>query len=244
VGPPALPFLANAARGPNTPLRQRALDVTDRINAAKTRAPRLLRVKLNEAPIEDAVRALAIQSGYRLEYAPAAPPQGQPRKTISLDLDGVPFWECLDRLCQAGGLVFSSPDGRTLRLTEGRPIPPGLIAYTGPCRLQIKNTGRRLSLAQPDVPRLEELVIEWEVLAEPSPYPFRIENVQAVEGSFPPFVFRVQHPGGIMRPFAPERPFQGAYGWFPLEPPSPVYRTLPSLRGLLPVEAGVGGRNC
>jgi eukaryotic-like serine/threonine-protein kinase len=132
VGPPALKALEEAANHPEPAVRNRVRHVKDRIAAAEAVAPRRVSLKFKDAPVADAVKALAEKTGVRLSYPP---PAGLP-KTVTLELDGVPFLEALDRLCQAAGLVrsFNGSDG--WRLSDGKAVPAQMLAYGGPIRFQ------------------------------------------------------------------------------------------------------------
>src|SRR5262249_5621075 len=121
VGVPALAALDKLTSEKNAALRERARALRDGIALRAAVAPRLVRLKLRQATVADAVKGLATQAGVRLDYVPAVLVEG-PDPTITLDLDGVPFWEALGRLCEAGGLTWSV-QGPGLRLTEGK-LPP------------------------------------------------------------------------------------------------------------------------
>ncbi len=143
VGPPALGALSKAAAHPKAEVRRRAGDVRDQIEVARAVAPRLVGLKLTDAPLADAVEALARQSAIPLRYAPGLA-GGVPRR-VTLHLNNVPFWEALDRLCRAGGLAYEF-EGGALRLREGALPPGGAVAYAGPFRLEMASLNRHRSL--------------------------------------------------------------------------------------------------
>ena len=68
------------------------------------------------------MEALSRQAGVRLVYTAGATDSS---KSVSLDLDDVPFWEALDRVCRECGLTISTADATTLRLQRGRAAAPG-----------------------------------------------------------------------------------------------------------------------
>jgi WD40 repeat protein/tRNA A-37 threonylcarbamoyl transferase component Bud32 len=135
AGPPALKLLDEAAGHADAAVRERVSQVRDRIAVAEALSPRRFSLKLKDVPVADAIKALADKAGVRLNYIRPLS-VADPPKPVSLDLDGVPFLEALDRLCRAAGLSqFSSrPDVWTLR--PGTPVPRELLAYAGPLRLQ------------------------------------------------------------------------------------------------------------
>jgi serine/threonine protein kinase/WD40 repeat protein len=168
AGPPALPALARSKES-------EARRITDRIVLGEVLEPTRVGLKLKEARIEDAVAALSQQGGIPLVYR--SPPRrllGSPLKKVTVDLEGVPFWEALDRLCEAAGLTFTlsySVNGPVLQLTEGTPLPRGRIAYLGPLRLQMDQLTyqRALSLRGHGGVPSEKLIFTVTQLGEPTP---------------------------------------------------------------------------
>jgi WD40 repeat protein len=144
AGPPALKVLDKAAGHPDAAVRQRVQQVRDRIAVAEAVAPRRFSLAFQNTPLAEAITALADKAGVRLNYNPSPSAVGSIRqrlapKTVTLTLDGVPFLEALDRLCQAADLVpFSSGPG-SWTLQDGRPVPRELLAYAGPIRFQAGN---------------------------------------------------------------------------------------------------------
>src|SRR5207253_5695623 len=106
------------------------------------------------------------------------------QKKISLELNGAPFWEALDMLCQEGGLVIAGSGQTTLQLQlaeGGKPYQPP-TGYTGPFRMRITgmNYYRNVNLAgaaagQPfpgiaagaGPNRTESLTVTMDLLTEP-----------------------------------------------------------------------------
>jgi serine/threonine protein kinase/WD40 repeat protein len=153
VGPPAVPALLRAQRGAQGERRKRLDDVLAAIALREALAEPRLRLKLTDAPVAEAVRALSRASGVPLAYDTAARADGV-SPTVSLDLDGVTFWEALDRLCRAGRVSWNfAPDGESLRLLPGTAPPPNSLAYSGPFRVQVISVAhsRSLGLAPPAV---------------------------------------------------------------------------------------------
>jgi WD40 repeat protein len=144
VGPAASKVLDEAAKHPDAAVRERVQQVRDRIAVAEALTPRRFNLKVEDAPVAEAVQALAEKARVRLN-----PPPGRPTKTVTLNLDGVPFLEALDRLCQAADLVPTRAGTDQWNLTAGKPTPRELLAYRGPIRLQAANMefDRRVDLA-------------------------------------------------------------------------------------------------
>jgi WD40 repeat protein len=150
VGTPAIAELTRVAAGGDANVSQQAREVLDRIAVAEALTPTRVGLKLNGATIEEAVKALARQAGMPLTYQPRQRSVPPPRKKITLELNGVPFWEALDQLCEAAELVYSmryTASGPALRLLDGMPPPRGRITYAGPFRLQATGVSSSQSLA-------------------------------------------------------------------------------------------------
>jgi WD40 repeat protein len=138
VGPAALEALRMAASGPDDASVRRAAEVIDQIEVAEALAPTRVHLKLQNATVADAAAALSKQGGARVEST-ASPQPGDPPKEITLDLDNVPFWEAIDRLCAAGGLTYLiqvvPPYGAHVQLSDGPRPGKQTIADAGPFRL-------------------------------------------------------------------------------------------------------------
>ncbi len=181
AGPPALAALARS----NEP---EAARIADRIAIAEALAPSRVGLKLKEARIEDAVEALNKQGHIPLVYqSPRRRLFGSAPRKVTLELDGVPFWEAVDRLCEAAGLapmLSYTANGQVLQLNEGTPLPRGRVAYLGPLRLQIDQLTyqRALSLqGQGGLPS-ETLIFNVTQLGEPIPAIRHTHWPQAIEG--------------------------------------------------------------
>jgi WD40 repeat protein len=145
VGAPALKALATATRHPDAAVRARVQQVRDRIAVAQAVTPRRFSLAWKDVPVADAVAALAKQAGVRLSYRPRPAAIGL-LKTVTLKLEGVPFLEALDRLCQTAGLVAFRTGPDAWNLHDGLPTATELLAYAGPLRLQPANMHLQLDL--------------------------------------------------------------------------------------------------
>jgi WD40 repeat protein len=136
VGPPALKVLDTAAEHPERAVRERVKQVRDRIEVAEALKPRRLNLRLKDAPVAEAVQALAKQARMPLTYVSKAPADGSPAKTVTLDLEGVTFLEALDRLCERAELHSTQlVNPVRWQLIDGTPAPSATVAYAGPLRL-------------------------------------------------------------------------------------------------------------
>ena len=138
VGPPTVAALKPAASGPDDGLARRAAEVIDQIAVAEALTPPRVRRKLQaDASVAEVVAALSNQSGVRVDYTPSRP--ADPPKKLTLDLDNIPFWEAIDRLCAAGDLTFAiqfGQNGARVQLSDGPRLRREMIADAGPFRLQ------------------------------------------------------------------------------------------------------------
>src|SRR5205807_2414804 len=94
------------------------------------------------------------QSRLKLELVPQQGParrQMEQRK-LTLDMNGVPFWEALDRVCDAAGLAVLSltPTQAQVQLAEGSTFRAP-TAYSGPFRMRVTgmNYYRNLTMVEP-----------------------------------------------------------------------------------------------
>jgi hypothetical protein len=193
VGPPALEGLKKASHTADLEVRRRAESLITRIEQATALAPTVIELALRDTPVPEAVAAIARQSRLKLELIPQQGPAREQleKKKIDLELEGVPLWEALDRLCEVAGLDYAllTPTTIQLQLMEGGPPRRVPTAVCGPFRLRIRalNYFRSLGLGsetpnavapgQPGVMapalgstrllRQESLTATLDVLAEP-----------------------------------------------------------------------------
>jgi hypothetical protein len=173
VGHPALKGLQAAANSGDVEVRQRARLLIDRIETYEALAPSVFNLKFDDVPLPKAVEAMAKQSKIKLELIPQQGPGRLKLEQvkIKMELKDTPFWESLDKLCQAGGLAYfqNNPTVIQLQATEGQPAPPVPSAYTGPFRMRITalNYYRGLNLLQQQPARSESLTATMDIVTEP-----------------------------------------------------------------------------
>ncbi len=165
AGPAAVPALETVAEQPQRRYQARA--VRDRIAAAEVLAPTRVRLKLQNALPAEAIRSLSEQSHLPLEYLP--PTDGSWPKRINLDLEDVPVWEALDRICEAADLGHSCTDRITVRVSRQAPRPPVVRGYAGPFRLNLAGGTYYRSL-NPNLPQqvYESVLLRLGMIAEPN----------------------------------------------------------------------------
>jgi WD40 repeat protein len=149
VGPAALPALQAALAGTARDRQARLQEVIEQIEVAEALQPVRVRLNFHDVPVAEAVQALDRAFGMSLVYAPKVPAEPGPARLVSLELDGVPFWEALDRFCQAAGLVVDSHPRNSLALTDGKPVPGQPVIRAGPLRLEALQVTRTNYLGRP-----------------------------------------------------------------------------------------------
>jgi hypothetical protein len=116
MGLEALPALRKAQNHKDPEVRRRVgqLLAVQEYNAVLK--PKRFTLHLRDKTAKEAVAGLAKQSGYKLEIqnfnAAPIPNGAEPEKQrVRLDLDNVTFWEAIDKLCPAAGLVYNDQTG-------------------------------------------------------------------------------------------------------------------------------------
>jgi hypothetical protein len=117
-GTTALGVLNKSRSHPDAEVRQRVEELIGQLERRAALAARRVSLHLIKKPITDALAEVAKQSGYSI------PMDGNfgaalKKTTGTFEFDNVPFWEALDRVCDAGGLVLDHMEGdTTLRLVK------------------------------------------------------------------------------------------------------------------------------
>ncbi len=151
----------------------------DRVEAADALKPKRIHLNLKEARLAAALRALTEQSGVSLVYSPQV--SAPVPKPLTLELDGVPFWEALDRLCSVAGLVWFYGGQRGLTLTDGKAAASEqTICYAGSFRFLARAWGVTHNLS-PSLQPAESLTLSLEAVGEPSPDLLGIGSARLVE---------------------------------------------------------------
>ncbi len=182
VGVPAMKVLEEAAGHTDAAVRQRVQQVRDRIAVAEALTPHRVGLTLKDVPVADAVKALAQQAGVGLLYF--RKDADGPPKTVTLELDGVPYLEALDRLCQIAGLSATPNGAEGWILRDGTSVSGELLAYAGPLRIQAANVEftRRLELQEKNQSS-EKLGVSLTVKSEARAAVLAVGRVRVLEAS-------------------------------------------------------------
>lgn len=170
LGDKALPVLVAALRDVDDPEAARRLEViVEKLENARLVNPRRITASFKNSPGKAAFDELAKLSGYRLQTAGV----GDTAK-VTLDLTDAPFWEALDKLCDAAGVSANLQDeDGTLAVYGGDAVNP-YVAYSGPFKIVATNinSNKGLQLSglsrQNPVPRQpENLYLNLQIMSEP-----------------------------------------------------------------------------
>ncbi len=130
-GTAAVPALRQALGHFDPEVRRRARDLIPAIETAALLAPRRVTLKMSGKPLRAVFDAFTKQTGYKIEFWTA-----NPNQVYSFDFAGLTFWEALDRVCGAAGLVVQPNYGDDRVLLQQQPqeehIP--FIRYAGAFR--------------------------------------------------------------------------------------------------------------
>lgn len=192
-GPAVLPALRVASQHRDPEIRRRIEDLLKVLEASNILAPRRFSLQLKQQSVQDAVQALAKQSGYKIQLWPNAPPNNgaaAPQTVMDLNLVDATFWDALDRVSDAGGLNLQQHafGDETLRLNLDNSYAP-FRCNRGVFRVVAQgfNYGRninfeRLARQQPNQPLPatqghEYLSLQMSVAVEPRMALLRVGSV-------------------------------------------------------------------
>ncbi len=113
LGSSALPALQKGRATADPEVRRRLDEMIPVLEKEVALRPKLVTLHMTNKPVRDAVNELAKQTGYKLE----AQGNGGPvdRTLYTFHFDKVPFWEAIDKICDATGMMmfpnFNNPWG-------------------------------------------------------------------------------------------------------------------------------------
>jgi hypothetical protein len=103
LGEQALPALRKAQQNPDPEIRRRLEDLIPALEAAAVMAPKLVTLHLTNRSLKDVVAAIGKQTGYKILMAAENPERD--RLVYKFDFDKLPFWDAMQRVCEATGAV-------------------------------------------------------------------------------------------------------------------------------------------
>ncbi len=130
AGVKALPALREALNHPDAEVRHRASELVPALETAALLAPRRVTIRVRNRPLPEVFEQIRKQTGYKIESWGAGS-----RAAYTFDLADVPFWEALDTVCRASGMVLQQGYGDDrIRLHAQEGYAP-YVQYDGPFRL-------------------------------------------------------------------------------------------------------------
>jgi serine/threonine protein kinase/WD40 repeat protein len=159
VGAKALPIIDKTAADASEEGKSALLRLAVRIEAEQAIRPTLVTAKYDGVPLTDAINDLASKTPMTIAFGRYSGETGLDPKLrkITLELQDVPFWQALDRLCDAGGLRHKWSAGDLRHASDRGDEKTGALAYAGNCRLEMMAiTYRRMEKLDPTAPGADE----------------------------------------------------------------------------------------
>jgi hypothetical protein len=168
-GPDLLPELRAAREHSDAEVRRRLDELITTLEAGVMLAPKRVTLDVSKKPLRQALDEVSKQTGYKIEVW-----NTNEQQPYSFKFDNVPFWEALDRISVAGGLVLQQGYGdQTIRLQAQESYVPH-ICYDGPFRLVANgfqhNRSVDFAVVQKTpmaIQRSESLTFTFGIFAEP-----------------------------------------------------------------------------
>jgi len=114
LGDKALPALRPALKSKDPEIRMRARALINKIEGNLLIQASLVRLDFKDATLEEIVKSLSKQTGFEVALSPVGVAQAElrragngfgTRRITLLESQQVPFWQAIDRLCEAGQLT-------------------------------------------------------------------------------------------------------------------------------------------
>jgi hypothetical protein len=106
AGARALPVLRKGIDHDDPEIARQSQDLVVEIETALVLAPKRVRLKVVNKPLQEIVQDIAAQTGYKVECYST-----NPRHPYSFDFAGMTFWEAVDRIGRDAGLVVQQTYG-------------------------------------------------------------------------------------------------------------------------------------
>jgi len=169
AGARALPALRIALNHTDAEIRRRANELIPAVEAAVLLAPKRITFKTVNKPVKDAFAELIRQTGYQIEYN-----VNDAGRLYSFDFKDAPFWEAIEKISRATGLVIQQGYGDDhIRLYQQNAYAPyvhteGAFRFTATGFNQYRNIDFSLAGkgAAPQN-RNESLTLQFSVCVEP-----------------------------------------------------------------------------
>ena len=112
AGAKALPVLRKAVEHEDAEVQRQARELLAEIETVLLLSPKLVTLKVVNKPLDEIVKEVAVQTGYKIDcFGP------NPRQLQSYDFAETPFWEVIDKINRDGGFTLQQTYGDlTVRL--------------------------------------------------------------------------------------------------------------------------------
>jgi hypothetical protein len=118
LGGPALPALRLARSSRDLEIRTRASALVVRIEGALLTQPTLITLDFQDRPLAEVLRAIGEQAGVKLRPVNENDPILATRRITLREPRPLPFWNAIDRLCEAGHLHCNPMGAQTHPITR------------------------------------------------------------------------------------------------------------------------------
>jgi hypothetical protein len=115
MGADALPTLRKARSHPDAEIRRRLDELIQKLERDLALAPRRVTLHVSKKPLKEILALLAKQTGYKIPSSDAQFKSAAARAVYSFDFDKVTFWEAMDRICEASGMLLQQSNDEVLR---------------------------------------------------------------------------------------------------------------------------------
>lgn len=146
LGPRALYALQTAKELRDPEIRTRAVTLIDKIEGSLLTKPTLVKFDLKDATIAEAAASLSEQTGVKFVLLPDKSPRWQTGRVTIQEPTPLPFWQAMDRFCDAARVQFNLNvqanrvgNEPTMQLFEGGARPSLPTSDSGPFRVSVLN---------------------------------------------------------------------------------------------------------
>lgn len=130
LGPAALPALRKALTNPDPEIRRRLVDMVPNLETIAILTPKVVTLKVQKKNITQILEELKRQTGYNYQYW-----GGDAGQVYSIDVEKVPFWVAIDKLCETCNLVLQQGYGDEVLRFQYQEVTIPRVSYDGPFRL-------------------------------------------------------------------------------------------------------------
>ena len=146
-GEEALPALREAMQNSDEEVRRRVEVLTQKIERTVLLSPKRVTLVMKDRQIEDVVKELARQTGYKFQY------QGARNRSMSISMENVTCWQALEKICNDGGLNPGFDDFQgNIYLYQQETVSP-YTYHSGPFRFVATNFNYSRYLNLANIPR-------------------------------------------------------------------------------------------